>query len=608
MPPFIISHPAFKALMTAQVQAFMQAHPVSSALSRAVRWDQLKVHIQDVARHFSSTLHAERTTQLRALKARASIAKAAYLTDPANQQALQQLRDTAATLQQHRQQQAATDALRARVLLHEYGDQSTYYFHHLHRQRQQATVISHLQQRQDSPLADLCTEAGRQQASSIISSFFSADSADGMFRQLPTDMSAQQTLLSSLDRQLPVEAQQACEGAEDGITLEELHSALKASARGKKPGSDGLPYEFFSQFWDMLGPELLAVLQDSFQTQHAPSLPACMTQGVITLLYKGKGSRSLLDSYRPITLLNSDYKLLAKALASRFGPALQHVVDPTQTAFVPGRWIGDNVLCHLEEVEYLQQGQPGCMVFLDFSKAYDRLSRSWVLQCMSSNANGQNACKWVSIVLQNTSATAAFNGWQSASFPERSGVQQGSPLSPLLYVLGAQPLASHLRRQARLGIVRPISMPNGQPAPVSHQHADDTSLHVLQPSDAQMAIDSSIALFCAASCSRLNANKSQGFLVQAQPLSSATVSALPGISFITGQQTVKHLGVRLGYDMQAACHLAGHLLLACHTLLGTVFVIGSLHTLSSVMMHEGDASFLVGHLLLVSIVSPWYPL
>ena len=71
----------------------------------------------------------------------------------------------------------------------------------------------------------------------MISSFFSVDSADGMFRQLPTDMSAQQTLLSSLDRQLPVEAQQACEGAEEGITLEELHSALKASARGKKPGS-----------------------------------------------------------------------------------------------------------------------------------------------------------------------------------------------------------------------------------------------------------------------------------------------------------------------------------------------------------------------------------
>ncbi len=61
-----------------------------------------------------------------------------------------------------------------------------------------------------------------------------------------------------------------------------------------------------------------------------------MTQGIITLLYNGKGSKALLDSYRPITLLNSDYKLLAK-LAKLL--ALQHVVDPTQTAFVPGRWI-----------------------------------------------------------------------------------------------------------------------------------------------------------------------------------------------------------------------------------------------------------------------------
>ena len=60
------------------------------------------------------------------------------------------------------------------------------------------------------------------------------------------------------------------------------------------------------------------------------------------------------------------------------------MVDPTQTAFVPGQWICDNVLCRLEEVEYLQQtGQPGCMVFLNFSKAYDRLSRPWVLYCMS---------------------------------------------------------------------------------------------------------------------------------------------------------------------------------------------------------------------------------
>jgi len=227
-----------------------------------------------------------------------------------------------------------------------------------------------------------------------------------MFKQLPTDLSAQQSLLSSLDRQLPSEAQQACEGTEQGITLDELQAALKVSARGKKPGSDGLPYEFFSQSWEVLGPELLAVLQDAFQAQHGLCLPTSMTQGDITLLYRGKGSKALLDSYRPITLLNSDYKLLAKALATRFEPALQ-------TAFVPGRWIGDNVLCHLEEVEYLQQtGQPGCMVCLDFSKAYDRgrLSRPWVLIACptwglaSALANGSASClrypcfQWLAVI------------------------------------------------------------------------------------------------------------------------------------------------------------------------------------------------------------------
>ena len=156
-------------------------------------------------------------------------------------------------------------------------------------------------------------------------------------------------------------------------------------------------------------------------------------------------------------------------------------------------------------------------------------------------------------MLHCTTATAAFNGWQSASFPEASGVQQGSPLSPLLYVIAAQPLASHLRLQAQLGVLRPILMPDGQPAPVSHQHADDTTLHVLQPADAQLALNGNVALFCSATGSQLNVSKSRGFLVQAQPLASPAVAALPGISFLTGQQTVKHLGVRLGYDLPSAC-------------------------------------------------------
>ena len=177
---------------------------------------------------------------------------------------------------------------------------------------------------------------------------------------------------------LPSEAQQACEGTEQGITLDELQAALKLSARGRKPGSDGLPYEFFSHFWEVLGPELLAVLKDAFQAQHGLCLPTSMTQGVITLLYKGKCSKALLDSYR---LINSDYKLLAKALATRFGSACG---GPHSDRFCA--WSVDWRQCVVPiQRRYSQAANRSAWlhVFLDISKAYDRLSRPWVLGCMS---------------------------------------------------------------------------------------------------------------------------------------------------------------------------------------------------------------------------------
>ena len=99
MPANIITHPAFKTIMTAQVQAFMLACPVSAALSRAARWDQLKAHIQDVAQSYCSTFHADRTRQLKALRLQDGHGRAAYLADPMSQPALDQLRRTAADLQ-----------------------------------------------------------------------------------------------------------------------------------------------------------------------------------------------------------------------------------------------------------------------------------------------------------------------------------------------------------------------------------------------------------------------------------------------------------------------------------------------------------------------------
>ncbi len=78
---------------------------------------------------------------------------------------------------------------------------------------------------------------------------------------------------------------------------------------------------------------------------------------MIQLIHKGGGKpvEDITALYRPITLLNCDYKLLARVLVLRFAPAAEAVVDPGQTVFLPQagtRWIGDNILQHLEVVDY----------------------------------------------------------------------------------------------------------------------------------------------------------------------------------------------------------------------------------------------------------------
>ena len=244
------------------------------------------------------------------------------------------------------------------------------------------------------------------------------------------------------------------------------------------------------------------------------------------------------------TLLNADVKILAKVLALRYGEVLDSVIDGTQTAFVPGRDIADNVLCHLEEVDYLAGVQLGVVLFLDFEKAYDRLDRGWLFQSMASLGFPPSALRWVQLLLQGpfffffffflqgTVGRILYNGgFQSRQFNIESGCAQGSPLYPLLYVIAAQPLAAKCRQVQRdqQGFSS-IVMPDGTPAPVCHQHADDTTLHAASPPSLQQLITLAVRPYCRASGGQLNVDKSRG-LVMGSHAAINGVEPLTGILF-----------------------------------------------------------------------------
>ena len=93
------------------------------------------------------------------------------------------------------------------------------------------------------------------------------------------------------------------------------------------------------------------------------------------------------------------------------GQLLASVVDNTQTVYLPGRWAGDNVLCHMEEFDYAAAThEPGAMIVLDLAKAFDRLHRGWLLRCLQVMGFGPDACRWVTVMLAGSQACVAYNG------------------------------------------------------------------------------------------------------------------------------------------------------------------------------------------------------
>lgn len=124
------------------------------------------------------------------------------------------------------------------------------------------------------------------------------------------------------------------------LRLEELEKALQSMALGKAPGIDGLPVEFFKDFWSVVGEDLLEVLNDSFTNGH---LPLSCRRAVLTLLPK-KGDLTEIKCWRPVSVLCSDYKILSKALANRLAGVLEQVIHSDQTYCIPERSIFDNIL------------------------------------------------------------------------------------------------------------------------------------------------------------------------------------------------------------------------------------------------------------------------
>jgi len=132
------------------------------------------------------------------------------------------------------------------------------------------------------------------------------------------------------------------------ITLLEVNNSI-IELKNNKSGTDGLSAEFYKQFSEELSPFLLKVFEESIQNE---TLPPTLTQGLITLIPKPKKDLLLIDNWRPVSLLNNDYKILALLFAKRLKSVLDSVIDETQSGFMTNRHIVNNIRLVLDLLDY----------------------------------------------------------------------------------------------------------------------------------------------------------------------------------------------------------------------------------------------------------------
>jgi exonuclease III len=314
----------------------------------------------------------------------------------------------------------------------------------------------------------------------------------------PVDEAAQAEVLDALASTPRLPTTQAAALGSTSVTREEVVVALKRGAAGKSPGLDGIPIEIYRAFAADFSPVLAALYSAIGTTGQSP---AGFTDGLIVQIYK-KGDRAAVGNYRPITLLNTDYRSLAKVLACRLVPCLGEVISPEQTAFLHGRHMGEGIMLVQCVAQLLhRQGRGALAVFCDFEKAYDTVDRGFLFKAMATLGLGNSFIQWAQLLLTDTRARASVNNYMSPAVHFAAGVRQGCPLAPLLYLCVAQALLCFLRHR-RIGVEFQDRLVTAS------QYADDAIPMLASPEHVPGFLEA-MDTFGAATGQRLNRQKTQ---------------------------------------------------------------------------------------------------
>ena len=409
------------------------------------------------------------------------------------------------------------------------GDRNTKYFHLIASARRQRNVIERI------------TANGKE----VTDIREIKDYINGYFRRLYKRRKGLQFDISYLNmsKLQPEEASRL----ESQVTRQEIKEALFSCDPSKAPGYDGFNLKCIRKMWHVIDEDFYTAILDFFETGNLH----CSFNTTWVILVPKKSEAKEVTDYRPISLVGSVYKVIAKILSKRLRSVLPALVGETQSAFVEGRQILDGALIANETVQWMKiKKKAGVLLKLDFQKAYDTIDWSALQMVLHEMGFGDKWRSWISQCVSTASISIIINGSPSKPFKMGRGLRQGDPLSPFRFVLMAEVLNKMLMKALALGQIKGLRV-GAADVLISHlQFADDTLLFCEADVQQLCFIKNLLLSFQALSELAVNYHKSALIVIGKDDVWAKETAGL--LECTRAQLPIVYLGIPLGANMKKA--------------------------------------------------------
>ena len=274
------------------------------------------------------------------------------------------------------------------------------------------------------------------------------------------------------------------------ITTNEIFEAIKSSASRKSPGSDGIPKEFYHKAFDIIHRELNLVINEVKNG----CINKKFTEGIIVLVKK-KGGNDTMKAYRPISLLNFDYKILMRILKIRMESLVQKCLSSSQKCSNGTKNIYEAVWSINDKImDYNHKRKPGRLISFDLDHAFDRVERNFLFKVMEKFGFNTEFVELIKKIMKNSFSRILINGNLTDEIQIQRSVRQGDPISMHLFVLYMQPLINKIEQICT------------NPMEVINAYADDISVIITNQTNLDSILNA-FQEFSSKSGAKLNVDK-----------------------------------------------------------------------------------------------------